>query len=66
MSGRPVPHHGSGGGLVSRRSDPDETAGRALYRALANREAALSLVGVRRKVRLRDSAALAALDGGSE
>lgn len=54
--GRLVPHHGSGGGTISRRSDPDETEGRALYRARAEAEARRSLAQSRR-VHLMSSAA---------
>lgn len=39
-AGRPVPPHGSGGAAVPQRADPDETPGRALYRARADAEAA--------------------------
>jgi hypothetical protein len=42
--GRPVPSHGSGGGEVRRATDPDETRGRAHYRAMAEAEARASLV----------------------
>lgn len=54
--GRPVPPHGSGGGNAY-RNDPDETAGRALYRAMANAEARASMVGAHRKVQLMRSTA---------
>lgn len=46
-----MPPHGSGGGSVARRNDPDETQGRALYRAFAETEARRSLAQGR-KVRL--------------
>lgn len=39
-----------------RRTDPDETAGRLLYRSLANAEARAQMVGVTRRVRLLPNA----------
>lgn len=50
--GRIVPPHVSGGGQVFRRTDPDETVGRAMYRARAEAEARMS-IGMARKVKLR-------------
>lgn len=63
MIGRPVPPHGSGGGeflpqphqrrtcLNYRRDDPDETAGRVLYRQRADAEARTDMA-LSRRVRL--------------
>jgi len=58
MSGRLVPKHGSGGGVGNPRTDPDETAGRALYRARADAEARAS-IGLSRKVKLASTTAVA-------
>lgn len=58
--GRPVPPHGSGGGSIH-RNDPDETAGRALYRSRANAEARRSIAQAR-KVRLLSEAGREALN----
>jgi hypothetical protein len=53
-AGRIVPPHVSGGGFnVNRRTDPDETRGRALYRALADAEARRQLAYERHRVRLK-------------
>jgi len=54
--GRIVFPHVSGGGVsfVRRRTDPDETAGRALYRALADAEARRQLACERHRVRLKE------------
>lgn len=56
-TGRRVPDHGSGGGSVNRARDPDETAGRALYRATADAEARASMVPSR-KARLTSTSAV--------
>jgi hypothetical protein len=50
--GRIVPPHVSGGGMGYWR-DPDETRGRALYRALADAEARRQLAYERHRVRLK-------------
>jgi hypothetical protein len=39
---------------MNRRADPDETAGRALYRASANAEASMQ-TGLSRRVKLKGS-----------
>jgi hypothetical protein len=62
--GRPVPPHGSGGGTVQRR-DPDETAGRALYRAIADANARRSMAQTRR-VKLFTETRRAAISPGSK
>lgn len=54
--GRPVPPHGSGPANTYRRADPDETAGRLLYRQQANAEARMQMARAR-KVRLVNSGA---------
>lgn len=68
---RPVPPHGSGPAQiyprgdqthVLRRADPDETAGRALYRAIAEAEARRSMASSRR-VRLCSEPADGPLSG---